>query len=267
MRDVRDLGSSHSWTLHQAVTGDGRQVFVKRARGAGDVFAAEAAGLRWLKEAGPRAPVADVLEVAGDHLVLPWLEETAPTREAAERFGRDLALLHLARPDRYGAPWPGKIADLDLDNTPDGGPWSRWYAERRLAPYLRRAAGTLGPGLTRRVERVLERIGDLAGPEEGPARIHGDLWSGNVMWTTGGAVLIDPAAHGGHRETDLAMLGLFGLPHLATVLAAYAETAPPAAGWRERTPLHLLHPLLVHTVLYGAAYAGRVDEAVRNLSG
>ena len=72
-------------------------------------------------------------------------------------------------------------------------------------------------------------------PEEPPARLHGDLWNGNVLWGLDGRVwLIDPAAYGGHREADLAMLALFGLPHLPRVLEAYAEAAPLADGWEER---------------------------------
>jgi fructosamine-3-kinase len=107
------------------------------------------------------------------------------------------------------------------------------------------------------------RVGDLAGPAEPPSRIHGDCWSGNVLWSGGRGWLVDPAAHGGHRETDLAMLALFGAPFLDRILASYAEAAPLAAGWRARVPLHQLHPLLVHVCLFGAGYAGPVAEAAR----
>jgi fructosamine-3-kinase len=125
-------------------------------------------------------------------------------------------------------------------------------------------AGALRPAQARDVEAVVARIGELAGPAEPPSRIHGDCWSGNVLWSGGRGWLIDPAAHGGHRETDLAMLDLFGLPHLDTVLAAYDETAPLADGWRARVPLHQLFPLLVHTVLFGGRYAGQAVAAARS---
>jgi fructosamine-3-kinase len=91
--------------------------------------------------------------------------------------------------------------------------------------------------------------------DDPPARLHGDLWSGNVMWTPAGAVLIDPAAHGGHRETDLAMLALFGCPHFEAVLAGYQGHRPLRAGWRDRVGLHQLYPLLAHAVLFGGGYA------------
>ena len=74
-------------------------------------------------------------------------------------------------------------------------------------------------------------------------------------------MLIDPAAHGGNREADLAMLALFGCPHLDRLLAAYDEAAPLADGWRDRLPLHQVHPLLLHAVLFGGSYVGQCVAA------
>ncbi|HEX2821677.1 MAG TPA: fructosamine kinase family protein, partial [Streptosporangiaceae bacterium] len=187
------------------------------------------------------------------------------TPEAAFAFGAELAQLHAAGADRFGAPWPGFIASLPLDNTPSESPWPQWYASRRLLPYLRRAldSGALRPEDGRLVEAVMDQIGSLAGPAEPPSRIHGDCWAGNVLWSGGRGWLIDPAAHGGHRETDLAMLALFGAPHLDRILVGYQDTVPLAAGWRSRVPLHQLHPLLVHACLFGASYRDPVRAAAR----
>ncbi|MGC3003100.1 fructosamine kinase family protein [Streptomyces sp. G35A] len=100
---------------------------------------------------------------------------------------------------------------------------------------------------------------------EPPARLHGDLWNGNVLWGADGHVrLIDPAAHGGHRETDLAMLRLFGCPRLEAVLEGYREVAPLAGGWEERVGVHQLFPLLVHAVLFGRGYAERALGVARS---
>jgi fructosamine-3-kinase len=113
------------------------------------------------------------------------------------------------------------------------------------------------------VERGCARLTGGAvdvGPDEPPARLHGDLWTGNVLWADDGAWVIDPAAHGGHRETDLAMLALFGCPQLDTVLGAYDDAAPLAAGWRDRVGLHQLFPLLVHAALFGGGYASSACE-------
>jgi fructosamine-3-kinase len=134
-----------------------------------------------------------------------------------------------------------------------------------VLPFLRRAAdaGTLTRADVALVESVADRIGDLAGPAEPPSRVHGDCWWGNVLWSGGRGWLIDPAAYGGHREGDLAMLALFSPPHLDRILAAYAEAAPLADGWRSRVPLHQLHPLLVHACLFGATYAAPLRAAAR----
>ncbi|MFF4196127.1 fructosamine kinase family protein [Nonomuraea sp. NPDC001831] len=255
MRSTEDLGSSHGWRLQRGVLEDGRQVFAKIGPASG-VFASEAAGLRWLGEA---ITVPEVVEAGSDRLVLSWVPQEAPTAEAALRFGRDLARLHRAGAAGFGAPWPGFIAELPMDNSPDGD-WPSFYASRRVLPFLRRAR--LPAADVTLVERAVARFAEVAGPPEPPARLHGDLWSGNVLWSGGTGVLIDPAAHGGHRETDLAMLALFGLPYLDRVMGAYQEEFPLAPGWRARVPLHQLHPLLVHVVLYGASYRDSLLDAV-----
>jgi fructosamine-3-kinase len=181
--------------------------------------------------------------------------------------------MHAAGAPSFGAPWPGNIASLPLDNTPldntgtapgDTG-WGSWYAQRRLLPYLRRArdAGGVSRAEAGLVESVIDRIGELAGPPEPPSRIHGDLWWGNVVWSGGRGWLIDPAAHGGHRETDLAMLDLFSAPELDEILLGYTETVPLAEGWLSRVPLHQLHPLLVHVCLFGGGYTAQLATTAR----
>ncbi|PKQ17997.1 MAG: fructosamine kinase, partial [Actinobacteria bacterium HGW-Actinobacteria-8] len=96
-----------------------------------------------------------------------------------------------------------------------------------------------------------------------PSRIHGDLWGGNVLFGPHGVVMIDPAAHGGHAETDLAMLALFGAPHLAQIVAGYESVTPLRTGWRERVPVHQLHPLAVHAAGHGRVYGVELAAAAR----
>ena len=97
----------------------------------------------------------------------------------------------------------------------------------------------------------------------GAACTHGDLWSGNVMWTPDGAVLIDPAAQGGHAEEDLAALSVFGCPHLERITAAYHEASPLADGWRGRTGLHQMHIIMVHCFLFGRSYVPEATAIAR----
>jgi fructosamine-3-kinase len=233
--------------------------------GAAHRAAAEAAGLRWLADAAATG-VPGVLAQGGDCLVTDWIEAGQPSRDAAARFGRELAGLHAAGADRFGAPWPGEIAGLPLPNDAgDADSWADWYVTHRVLPYARigRDTGTLGPADLALIESACARAADVAGPHEPPARLHGDCWSGNVLWSGGRGWLIDPAAHAGHRETDLAMLALFGAPYLEAMLAAYQEVAPLADGWRGRVPLHQLHPLLVHVCLFGVAYRDGALAAAR----
>lgn len=85
-----------------------------------------------------------------------------------------------------------------------------------------------------------------------------------MLWSHNGVVLIDPAAHGGHRLTDLAMLALFGTPHLARIHAAYAEASDHLPdGWHGLIGLHQLHPLLVHADLFGGGYRQQAVEVAR----
>ncbi len=270
---VRPIGGQHGYRHLEIDFTDGTRGFAKVAAAKTasgmvtpdiEAFAAEANGLRWLAEADA-VPVPRVLGVDETALVITMVPAGSATPEAAYRFGGDLARMHAAGPGGFGAPWPGVIAGLPLDNT-SGASWPEWYAERRLLPFLRRAVDSGGLQQTDAalIEAVIGRIASLAGPAEPPSRIHGDCWSGNVLWSGGRGWLIDPAAHGGHRETDVAMLALFGAPHLDSILAGYTDAAPLADGWRARIPLHQLHPLLAHVCLFGAAYRQAACEAARS---
>ncbi len=236
-------------------------------------FAWEAAGLRWLAGAGGARVVA-VMDVGEHHLDLPHLTSAAPSREHAEQLGRGLATVHVAGAAAFGAPPDGWTGDGWLGPLAEPlpmllGSWSTWgefYAAARVRPLVRmgRDRGELDRDDARALDALADAVaGGRYDTAEPAARLHGDLWSGNLVWTATGAVLIDPAAHGGHREADLAMLHLFGAPHLERVVAAYDEASPLAEGWRERIRLHQLHPLLVHAVLFGGSYGAQAVRVAR----
>lgn len=253
----------------------------------------EAAALRWLAEAEPTGGlrVAHVISADETTLVEERIEMRAPSRDAAERIGRALAATHAAGAPWWGCPPPGWGGAYRIDRslTPTVGEadapssWGAFFAEHRVMTYVRALvdSGDLDPSEAALFGHVAGRLanGVWDVPQPGlvrrlghdVARLHGDLWAGNLLWdadptnATGGA-LIDPMAHGGHAETDLAMLALFGCSHLETIISAYDEVSPLADGWRERVALHQLSPVLLHCVLYGWGYLGEAVSIARRFA-
>jgi fructosamine-3-kinase len=260
-----DINDAYAATLE-----DGARAFVKtRADAPAGEFPAEAAALRWLAEPGGLG-VPEVLGVADSPdaprlLALEFLEPGRPGDEAD--LGHGLVTIHAAGAPGFGGPQRLRVGPLSLPNDPTDS-WPAFYADRRLRPLVApaRDRGALSSSGATAVERVCERMADLAGPSEPPARLHGDLWSGNVLWSAGRPHVIDPLAYGGHREVDLAMLRLFGSPG-PRFLAAYESVNPLAPGHEERVPLYQLFPLLVHAVLFGGSYGASVERAARRYAG
>ena len=233
-------------------------------------FAWEAEGLRWLSSVDGGVPCAQVVSFDATSLTLRRLDSVTPGTEAAHVFGTRLAITHDAGAAAFGAGpngWDGPAFFGPLSQPLPMSlrrhrRWGNFYAEERLAPMAELAAPRLEASTRDAIDSVVARCraGDFD-DDDRPTRLHGDLWSGNLMWTPDGVVLIDPAAHGGHRETDLAMLALFGCPHYETILAGYQEVRSLKPGWRNRIGLHQLFPLLAHVVLFGGGYAGQTHAA------
>ncbi len=251
---------------------DGELVFVKARAGASpEEFDAEAAGLRWLGEAKAVAvPRVVGRGAAPPWLALEWVERGGLSAGGAERLGRELAALHGAGAAAHGELPPGspdqllRIGSVALAIEPAAS-WAELYSGQLVAPLVRRArdGAALSAADAGAIERACERLGELSDATEPPARLHGDLWSGNVMADASGAAwLIDPAAYGGHREVDLAMLRLFGVPD-ERIFRAYEEAFPLAEGHRERVALWQLLPLLVHAVLFGGGYGASAGAAAK----
>lgn len=248
-----------------------------------EAIAAEAAGLLWLADAGG-APVAELVATGNTWLETRLLSDGYPSAEDAREFGRKLAATHAAGADWWGAGPPGLDQNWEAHMPAPLASETKWtsfgefFAETKLEPYLRQARA-MDQDSRRVVARAIERVaaGDFDSPQPGlclergvdVARTHGDLWGGNIVWAqtaTGTAgTLIDPHAHGGHAETDLAALHVFGSAHLEATMAGYQEVSPLADGWRERVPMHQLHMLIVHVVLFGGGYVGQTVSAARRI--
>lgn len=249
-----------------------------------EAIAAEAAGLLWLTDAGG-APVAELVNVGDTWLETRLLAEGFPSREDAREFGRGLAATHAAGADWWGAGPPGLGQNWEahmpatLASEPQWDAFGEFFAETKLEPYLRKARA-MDTSARRVVAQAVERVaaGEFDAPQpalcvergSAVARTHGDLWGGNIVWARAASgtvgTLIDPHAHGGHAETDLAALHVFGSAHLDATMEGYQEVSPLADGWRERVPMHQLHMLLVHVVLFGGGYVGQTLAAARQVA-
>jgi fructosamine-3-kinase len=251
---------------------DGRTVFAKTHRSPPPgFFSTEAAGLAWLREPGAVAVPAVLAASDGDAdgppvLVLEWIDEDhqrRPRPDDEAQFGRALAELHRAGAPSFGRQDRRTTGSRALPNDPCD-TWVEFYATRRLLPLdrLARRSSVLSDAAHADLGRVVERLADLGGPPEPPARLHGDLWAGNrLVDRARRSWLIDPAAHGGHREFDLAMMRLFG-GFGDECFAAYDAAYPLADGWPDRVALHQLAPLLVHSIKFGSSYVPATERAL-----
>jgi len=251
---------------------DSRSLFVKTNRDAPpNMFEAEARGLAWLADANAiRIPRVIGVSAAGEppYLALELIDSAARKRGFDEELGRALATLHRAGAPRFGLDHDNFIGSLPQSNRGHE-PWADFFMAERLAPQLRLAvsSGRATTAMRRGFERLSARLSDLTGPNEAPARLHGDLWGGNLhVDETGAPCLIDPAAYGGHREVDLAMMRLFG-GFSERVFDAYREAFPLAPGSEDRVPLYQLYPLMVHVNLFGGGYAASVEGALARYTG
>ena len=254
---------SEAWRLEMQ---DGRSVFAKtHADPPPGLFSTEAAGLAWLGQVEALA-VPEVLAVSDDapaHLVLQWIPTGRPQAGTEEGFGRALAALHRAGSPTFGRVDGRSTGSLALPNGPSED-WVTFIADRRLRPLARlgRQRRALPEDVSSALEGLADRLGGLDVPTEPPARLHGDLWAGNrLVDDRGRSWLIDPAAHGGHREFDLAMMALFG-GFGERCWAAYEEVFPLADGWRARIDLHQVVPLAVHAIKFGGGYVAATASAV-----
>ena len=240
----------------------------------------EVAGLRWLADAPGGVPVVTVHEHNERGLGIDCVSSMTPTRAMAEDFGRKLALTHAAGAPHFGYSPTGESGFqgpndnlLELPLKPYEN-WGEFYANVCLAPLIERVFDNAPAEVTQLLESL--RAGQL---DDGtpPARIHGDLWAGNVLWgkvastnRTGG-ILIDPSAHGGHPRADLAALRLFGAPHLSCIEGAYFETASEQGvlgadepGWgtgSRSVDLHQQHLLWLHAAVFGGGYVGEATAS------
>lgn len=234
-----------------------------------DFFSAEAEGLKALEGKSELIIPKPLTNGACDgyqFLLMEFLQKGTPSVTFWEDFGSRLAALHTNSNPYFGWGKDNYIGFLPQQNHQQTS-WSEFYAESRILSLIRTASTEIknDPDLIRLAENFCRRLRELI-PEEKPALLHGDLWSGNFMvHESGQAAVFDPSVYFGHREMDLAMTRLFG-GFENRFYAAYEEAFPLQPGWKERIPLFQLYPLLVHLILFGGHYYDSVKSILKKFS-
>lgn len=230
-----------------------------------DMFEKEFNGLQALRNAAA-IDIPEPFAYGGDQenifLLMDYVLPGKPARDFWRSFGEKLAALHQNTSETFGFTEDNYIGSLHQSN-PRTTNWETFYASHRIMPLMKQALtlGRCSKEDLRRAENLCSRFRDLF-PKEPPALLHGDLWSGNFMVNTQGQpVIYDPAVYYGHREMDIAMTLLFG-GFDSNFYEHYNAAFPLVTGWRERTLLYQLYPLLVHLVLFGGHYYHNVMDII-----
>lgn len=250
---MEPLGGGCIANTQKITTESGRVLVVKQAK---DACLKEANGLLELQKAGAiRIP--NVVFKANDLIILEFIRTGNSNSGFFDAFGKALALLHQFRNEKFGFYEDNYIGSNLQINTPESTNWLDFYFEKRLLfQYkLSEKNGYVDEGFRSLFQNIEKRLPEiLAGSEEHPALIHGDLWSGNFMiGPNGEPVLIDPAVYYGHREAELAMTRLFG-GFSQAFYDAYCRTYPLKPGYEFRENVYTLYHVLNHLNLFGSGY-------------
>ena len=235
-----------------------------------EMFAAEADGLEALCACrSVRVPRVLAHGACGPDAYL-LLEYVAlrPLRDGdtGRAAGLALADLHRIEGRRFGWRRDNFIGSTPQRNE-ESDDWQSFFASRRLTPQLElaRERGIRGR-LIANGERLIEHLPALfTGYAPKASLLHGDLWAGNAAFDDSGQLaLFDPAIHYGDRESDLAMMQLFGgFP--ASMVAAYREAWPLASGFEQRRTLYQLYHVLNHMNLFGGGYQAQAERMIGSL--
>lgn len=279
---IRSIGPASGGSISEAQliqASNGDTFFLKYHESAPEgLYAAEAEGLKTLGSiVAVRVPKVHSFDERRDHatpayILLEYLPRGDTGTRAQEQLGRSLAKLHSTRGIYFGYGSDNFIGLSPQINYPmlqaDESSFADFFLTYRILPQ-RAAAEKIGwftddfADLLCRAESRMYTL--LSENNELPSLLHGDLWSGNVWWSTSGPALIDPAVYYGSREADLAMMELFGTPS-KIFWRAYEEVLPLADGYAERRDILNLYHLFNHANLFGGAYISQVRSCLTQLA-
>lgn len=228
-----------------------------------NMFESEAKGLELLRSADTNLTIPKSLVISENYLLLEWIEEGGGKPNSSNEFGAELAQLHKKSNSFFGLDHDNFIGKLKQSNGKHSN-WSDFFALERIEPQIKLGveSGKLTRSVLREAEQLYKKLGSII-PGEKPALLHGDLWSGNFMFTRSGqASIYDPAVYFGHREMDIAMTRLFG-GFSADFYKGYNEQFPLEPGFEERVTLCNLYPILVHANLFGGSYCRQAENIIK----
>lgn len=228
------------------------------------MFETEENGLKLLRSADTKLMIPKSLAISENYLLLEWIEEGGGKPNSSNEFGTELARLHKKSNSFFGLDHDNYIGRLNQSNNKHSN-WPDFFALERIEPQIKLGveSGKLTRSVLREAEQLYKKLGSIF-PHEKPALLHGDLWSGNFMFTRSGqASIYDPAVYFGHREMDIAMTRLFG-GFSADFYKGYNEQFPLEPGFEERVTLCNLYPILVHANLFGGSYCRQAENIIKN---
>jgi len=232
-----------------------------------DMFQKEVKGLDLLRDNYPFIPKAIGYGRVDqkNYLLLEFVPRYGRKSTFWEDFGRYLALLHKRTHKKFGLDHDNYIGKLPQKNTYEDH-WIDFFINNRLGPQIGLAYynGLISKSFLDSFKEIYEKLGDIF-PEEPPALLHGDLWSGNYMvGTDGNPFIVDPAVYFGHREIELSFTRLFGGFDLK-FYDAYNEAYPLEDGFEDRIDIYNIYPLMVHVNLFGTSYLNGVERIIKRL--
>ncbi|MTI87222.1 MAG: fructosamine kinase family protein [Balneolaceae bacterium] len=267
---ISDVQTLHGGDINQAakvVVESDKKYFLKWNMDAPPrMFQVEAKGLNLLADTNTNFQIPAVILENEHFLLLSLISEGGGKKDSSFNFGKDLAILHRATHEAFGLDHDNYIGRLPQSNTPHSN-WLDFFTLERIEPQIKMGveAGTLNRTVLRAAEGMYKKLGSIF-PSEDPALLHGDLWSGNFMFTkSGNASIYDPAVYYGHREMDLAMTRLFG-GFSANFYEGYNEEYPLEDGFDSRVTLYNLYPILVHANLFGGSYCRQAESIIHSYS-
>ena len=215
----------------------------------------------------PNLKIPRVYSVSRTQLCIERIYPSNASQQQQRQFAQGLAMLHQIRQSSYGLAVSNYIGLApQLNNISDN--WGEFFLKQRLQFQVMRISNI---SLQQRFIRDLDEIGEalvefLNAWCKYPSLLHGDLWSGNVLFDNKGTWLIDPAIYYGDAEVDVAMTKMFG-GFTQDFYRAYDEVNPLSKVFEKKTIIYNLYHYLNHFNLFGMSYLPHVEKGFEYLRG